>query len=412
MGLDGMVIIGAGEAGARAAVALRENGYAGQVTLIGEEAHHPYERPPLSKAVMTEATVPAPTTIVDDARLGQHAVTHLPRACATGIDRAAKRVRLDTGQEIGYDKLLVATGARPRKLSLPGAGSGTVLYLRTYADALAMRVRLARGCDLVVIGGGFIGLEIASSAVARGCSVTVVEMAPRILMRSVPVEVSASVQFWHERAGVRFHLGAGLERMEREGNREVVVLACGTRLVCDGVIAGIGAVPETRLAAESGLAIDNGVAVDARLGTSDPDIFAAGDCCSFPHPLYAGRRLRLEAWRNAQDQGNHVARAMLGADEPYTAVPWFWSDQYDQTLQIAGLPDEGCDTILRELAPDARLFFHLAADGRLVAASGVGPNRLIAKEIRLAEMLIGRSARPDRAALASPAAKLKALLAA
>ena len=147
------------------------------------------------------------------------------------------------------------------------------------------------------------------------------------------------------------------------------------------------------------------------LRTSDPHIFAAGDCCSFPHPLYGGRRLRLEAWRNAQDQGNVAARNMLGAQEPYTAVPWFWSDQYDQTLQIAGLPDEGPTTVVRDLGPEAKLFFHLAPDGRLVAASGIGPNRLIAKEVRLAEMLIGRAASPDPQALANPSIKLKSLLA-
>lgn len=411
MTAPGMVIVGAGEAGARAAMALRENGFRGPVTLIGEEPHRPYERPPLSKAAMTAEADPDAAYIIGEAKLAEHSIDHRAGAEVVGIARDAQRVMFEDGADLPYGKLLLATGARPRKLAIPGAGPENVLYLRTFADALAMRRRLAPGRRLVVIGGGFIGLEIASSAIARGCDVSVVEMAPRLLMRGVPAEVAALVQARHERAGVRFHIGTGLDRVERDGTAEALVLADGTRLACDAIIAGVGAVPESSLAAASGLAIDNGVAADGCLRTSDPHIFAAGDCCSFPHPLYGGRRLRLEAWRNAQDQGNVVARNMLGAEEAYAAVPWFWSDQYDQTLQIAGLHDEGPTTVVRDLGPEAKLFFHLAPDGRLMAASGIGPNRLIAKEVRLAEMLIGGAARPDPQALAAPSVKLKSLLA-
>ena len=261
-----------------------------------------------------------------------------------------------------------------------------------------------------MIGGGFIGLEIAASARSRDCAVTVLEMAPRILMRGVPEAVASLVRARHERAEVAFRFGVVIERIVASPDGLSVQLGGGDALACDLVVVGIGAAPRTELAKAAGLAIDNGVAVDAQLRTDDPHVFAAGDCCSFPHPLYGGRRLRLEAWRNAQDQGNHAARAMLGSPEPYAAVPWFWSDQYDQELQIAGLADEASDTLCREIASDARLFFHLASDGRLVAASGIGPNRLIARDMRFAEMLIARAARPDRAALVSPQAKLKSLL--
>lgn len=360
---------------------------------------------------MTAEADPEAAYIVAEAKLAEHSILHLASMRVTAIARDLKRVVLEDGTELAYHKLLLATGAQPRRLAVPGAGPDQVLYLRTFADALALRRHLVSDRRLVVIGGGFIGLEIASSAVTRGCRVTLIEMAPRLLMRGVPAEVAGLVQVRHEQAGVTFHIGIGLDRIEREGAWTIVVLADGTRLSCDAIVAGIGAVPETALAEASGLAIDNGVAADPQLRTSDPDIFAAGDCCSFPHPLYGGRRLRLEAWRNAQDQGNLAARNMLGAIEPYVTVPWFWSDQYDQTLQIAGLPDEGPTTVVRGLSPDAKLFFHLASDGRLVGASGIGPNRLIAKEVRLAEMLIARSARPDSKALASPAHKLKTLLA-
>lgn len=410
MSESGMVIVGAGEAGARAAGALREQGYGGSVTLVGDEAHGPYERPPLSKAIMTAESVEVPPFILDEAKLAAQSITHVARARAARIDTTGHVVRLDDGRTLPYAKLLIATGAGPRKLPTPGATADNVLYLRTFADALTMRHRLRPGSRLAVIGGGFIGLEIAASAIARGCAVTLIEMAPRILMRGVPKEVADRVMARHEAAGVVFCLGVGIDRIERRAEGEAILLADGDEVECDAIIAGIGAVPETALAEASGLAVENGVRADAHLRTSDPDVFAAGDCCSFPHPLYAGRRLRLEAWRNAQDQGNVAARNMLGGVEVFAAVPWFWSDQYDQTLQVAGLADEGRTIVERDLGA-GRLFFHLADDGRLVGVSGIGPNSIIARDIRLGEMLIAKQVRPDPSSLASPSVKLKGLLA-
>ena len=406
----GIVIIGAGEAGARAAAALRENHFAGPVTLIGEERHLPYERPPLSKAAMTGADEPNAATIISEEQLAAHGIRHISGVMVTGIDRVGHSVLLDDGSRLPYAKLLLATGARPRKLTTPGADAGSVLYLRTFADALAMRAYLKPGIRLVVIGGGFIGLEIAASALDRGCTVTVVEMAPRILGRAVPAEVAATVAEAHKAAGIRLVVGIGLASIERDGASSVVVLADGTRLVCDAIIAGVGAIPETGLAEKAGLTVENGIRVNGRLQTDDPDIFAAGDCCAFPHPVFGGRRLRLEAWRNAQDQGNHAARAMLGETAEFEVIPWFWSDQHDHTLQIAGLPDEGDTTVTRDLG-GTTLHFHLKA-GRLVGASAFGPIGKVAREIRLAEMLIARHAHPAPAALSDPSVKLKALLAA
>ena len=402
----GIVIIGAGEAGARAAAALRENHYAGPVTLIGEERHLPYERPPLSKAAMTGADEPTAATIMSEEQLAAHGIRHLSGVMVTEIERARHSVLLDDGTRLPYAKLLLATGARPRRLTTPGADASNVLYLRTFADALAMRAYLKPGIRLVVIGGGFIGLEIAASALDRGCTVTVVEMAPRILGRAVPAEVAALVAEAHAAAGIRLIVGVGIAAIEDKA----VLLADGTSLACDVIIAGVGAIPETGLAEKAGLAIENGIRVNGQLRTDDPDIFAAGDCCAFPHPVFGGRRLRLEAWRNAQDQGNHAARAMLGETAPFEVVPWFWSDQHDHTLQIAGLPDEGDTTVTRDLG-GTTLHFHLKA-GRLVGASAFGPIAKVAREIRLAEMLIARRADPSPAALADPSVKLKSLLAA
>lgn len=405
-----MVIVGAGEAGARAAVALRDAGWRHGITLIGAERHLPYERPPLSKAVMTAADPAAPTTL-SAADFQRHDITFARARVVTKIDRVKRQVRTDDGRQFGYERLLLATGAAPRLLSVPGATRDTVLYLRSFDDALALRTGLKPGARIAIIGGGFIGLELAASAQACGCRVTLIELGERLLMRGVPAEIAERLTSRHRLAGIDLRLGTAIDHIETLDTRRSIILSDGQRIECDVILAGIGATPSTGLAAKSGLEVENGIRVDGALRTSDPDIFAAGDCCSFPHRLYAGRRIRLEAWRNAIDQAAIAARNMLGATETYDAVPWFWSDQYDLCLQIAGLPDEGSEIIARRLDADALLLFHLARDGRLVAASGIGPTRHIGKEIRLAEMLIAKAMFPDRAQLAAAEVKLKALLA-
>ncbi|GAB0116598.1 NAD(P)/FAD-dependent oxidoreductase [Acidisoma sp. 7E03] len=401
-----IVIIGAGETGGRAALALRERGHMGPITLVGAESHLPYERPPLSKAAMCCPDDPAPAAITTEQELAEKAIGHRRGISAVAIDRTARRVQLSDDSHLGYDRLLLATGARPRRLGIPGGEQA--FYLRSFADALALRARLQPGRRIVIIGGGFIGLELAASGREKGCEVTVLEMAPRILGRAVPAEVAALVSARHAAAGVTILTGVGLTAIEADDASHTVCLQDGRRLQADTVIAGIGAVPETALAEAAGLAVENGIRVDERLMTSDPMIFAAGDCCSFPHPVFSGRRLRLEAWRNAGDQARHVAGSLLGETAIFETVPWFWSDQHGETLQIAGLPDEGDQTVTRDLR-GTPLFFHLR-EGRLVGASAFGPNGAIAREIRLAEMLIQARAHPDPAALADPGIKLKALL--
>ena len=401
---DAIVIVGAGEAGTRAALSLREQGFSGEVVLIGEEPHPPYERPPLSKAILTHPGEPEAALIATAARLAEAGIAFRHDTCVVRIDRARSCVVLGDGTAVAYARLLLATGARPRVLAAPG--SERALYLRTFADALGLRARLPRGAHLVVVGGGFIGLEVAASAGARGCRVTLLEAGSRILMRGVPQEIAERVALRHAAAGVDLRTGVGIARIE---DGPTVVLEDETRIACDGIVAGVGAVPETALAAGCGLAIENGVRVDAMLRTDDPEIYAAGDCCSFPSALYGGRRVRLEAWRNAQEQGALAASNMLGEARAHDAVPWFWSDQYDEVLQVAGLPDAGVTSVRRETG-GALLFFHLDVDGRMVAASGVGP-MAIAKDIRVAEMLIARRARPDPALLASAGVRLRTLLA-
>lgn len=406
----GMIIIGAGECGGRAALALRELGYDGPVTLVGDEPHLPYERPPLSKDAMV-ADAPLIKAIASDAILAERSIRHIHSVLAVAIDRTAHVVRLSDGSALAYDKLLLATGSVPRKLPMPGLG-GRCVYLRTFNDALAIRAHLSAGNRIAIIGGGFIGLELAAAARRLGAAVTIIEAQPRILMRGVPAEIAGVIHQAHEAEGVKILCGEGIAAIADDGAEVRIALAGGRDIVADLAVIGIGAMPVTGLAAEAGLTVDNGIAVDAELRTSDPDVFAAGDCCSFPLAIYGGRRVRLEAWRNAQEQGALAARNMLGAGEAHAAVPWFWSDQYGLTLQIAGLSDEGRSIVRRDLGDGAFILFHLAEDGRLVAASGIGAGNAVARDIRLAEMLIAKQARPAPEALGSQTIKLKSLLAA
>ena len=395
-----MVVIGAGECGTRAAFALRENGWTGPVTLVGGEAELPYERPPLSK---TGAFTP----ICDDERLRAVDVTYLPGVHATDIDTDRHTVALDDGRSLAYDKLLLATGATARPLPFTGA---PVHLVRTHADAQALRRRIIPGARVGVIGGGFIGLELAAAAATLGAGVTVLELGERLMGRAVPARVATAVAARHVAAGVDVRCGAAVTGLAERPGGIVIGLADGTSVEVDVVVAGVGAVPHTELAERAGLAVDDGILVDATLATSTSDAFAAGDCCRFPHPLYDGRPLRLESWRAAQQHGDTAAAAMLGTPVSYTAVPWFWSDQYDLSLQVAGLPSAASDDVVRVRPDGIELWFGLDAQGRLIAAAAVGPGNAVAKDIRLAEMLIAAQVVLPVEALADPGVPLKSLL--
>ncbi|OAP36396.1 ferredoxin reductase [Sinorhizobium glycinis] len=405
-----IVIVGAGECGARAAFALREKRFEGGITLIGAEPHLPYERPPLSKDGLAGAE--PPKYIAGPERYEEARITVLTGVPVEAIDRRQRAVRLADGRAIHYGRLLLATGARPR--ALPGApeNSGRIRMLRTHADALAIRRALAPGRKLVIIGGGFIGLELAATARKLGAEVVLIEGLPRVLSRGVPEEIADVVAERHRQEGVEIVCGVRIAAVEADDDGARVLFADGTGRLADLIVVGIGAIPNTGLAEAAGILVENGIAVDERLRTSDPDIYAAGDCCSFPLSLYQGRRVRLEAWRNAQDQGTLAAANLMGANEPVASVPWFWSDQYELTLQIAGLADGAVTTVRRDLTDGAFILFHLDGEGRLIAASGIGPGNAVARDIRLAEMLIAAGSRPDPAALSSPESKLKKLLAA
>ncbi|GAA4176026.1 NAD(P)/FAD-dependent oxidoreductase [Shinella granuli] len=403
------VIVGAGECGARAAFALREKGFDGTITLIGSETHLPYERPPLSKEALVAGA--GPKLVADAERYAAAGIAVLSGRTVLEIDRAGRRVRLDDGTALPYDKLLLATGARPR--TLPGmACGGRIAALRSHDDATRIRAHLVEGSHVAILGGGFIGLELAASACTLGASVTLIEGLPRVLSRGVPAEIAAIIASRHAAEGVEVLCGAKVAGIAERPGEVRLTLEDGRIVAASLLVVGIGAVPNTELAEAAGLAVDNGIAVDGLLCTSDPDILAAGDCTSYPLPLYGDRRVRLESWRNAQEQGQLAAANMLGGGEAHCAVPWFWSDQYDMTLQIAGLADGAAATVRRDLGEGAFLLFHLDAEGRLIAASGIGKGNAVARDIRLAEMLIAARRHPDPAALAAPETRLKTLLAA
>jgi 3-phenylpropionate/trans-cinnamate dioxygenase ferredoxin reductase subunit len=404
MSEPGMVIVGGGKAGARAAVGFRENGWKGPVTLISDESLAPYDRPPLSKAAITDDAEPQPTYLLDEGMIASLEVNFLRGAAATAIDRGARILSLANGKKISYERLLIATGAEPRQLSQ--AGSECALTLRDFADTVNIRNEFSPGKSIAIIGGGFIGLELAASATTRGCKVTVIEAQPRILMRGVTEEIATRVAARHACAGVTILAAASIAQFDVNK----IVLSDGREIAADIVIAGIGASPRTRLGEQAGLVIDNGIACNSYLQTSDPYIFAIGDCCSFPHPVFGNERLRLEAWRNASDQAIVAVENILGGQRQFEAVPWFWSDQFDLTLQIAGLPHMGVSVVKRVPRDDASILCHLDVGGRLVGASGIGLGNSIARDIRLLEMLIGKRASPDAALLADPTFQLKSLL--
>ena len=400
----GMVIIGGGMAGARACINLRANNYDGPITLISEEALLPYDRPPLSKSSIMEADTPQPVWLLDDSIIASLKVTAINKCTVTEINRKSKTVLLSDGVSLPYSKLLLATGAKPRRLSCPGGE--LALTLRDYADTLVLREKFQPGKNIAIIGGGFIGLELASSAAKLGCSVSLIEAQRRILMRGVPEAISKIVYDRHVTAGVAMIIGMGLTHLSPEG----VHLQDGRIIAADTIVAGIGASPETHLAAEAGLTIDNGIACNGQLQTSDPDIFAAGDCCSYINEFFDSRRLRLEAWRSAQEQAATATENMLGGNKAHTNVPWFWSDQYDLSLQIAGLADMGPITVMRKPSEGAMILFHLADNGKLMGASGIGPGNSIGRDVKLAEMMIAKGLSPSAVSLGDPVVQLKTLL--
>lgn len=397
-----LVIVGAGHAAGQLIASLAQEKFSGAVTVVGDEPYPPYQRPPLSKKFLAGELALDRLYLKPAAFYEKFGTRLLLGRRVARIDRPARRVVLDDGSSLDYTILVLATGSRARTLSLPGADLPGIASLRSIADVEAIRARFSPGKSLVVVGGGYIGLELAAVAVKLGLSVTVLEQAPRLMMRGVGPVVSSFYERLHREEGVAVHTGVAVQGFEGEGRVERVVCEA-TRIPADLVVVGVGALPNVELAQAAGLATTNGIDVDAKCRTEDPAIYAIGDCTNQYHPLL-DRRLRLESVHNALEQGRMAAAAICGLPAPPDQVPWFWSDQYDVKLQTAGLSDRHDQAIVRGRPDEGRSFavFYLSG-GVLTACDAM--NR--AAEFMMSKVLVGARARVDAAKLADERVAVK-----
>jgi NADPH-dependent 2,4-dienoyl-CoA reductase/sulfur reductase-like enzyme len=401
------VIVGASLAGAKAAETLREEGFAGPVVLIGAEDERPYERPPLSKGVLLGRD-PRDSIFVHDADwYREHDVDLRLGTTVTSIDRTSRRVGLAGGESVPYGRLLITTGASPRRLNIPGGDLDGVLYLRTAEDSDRLGAALREGGPVVIAGAGWIGLETAAAARELGCEVTVVEPEGGVLRRWIGPELGEVFEGLHRSHGVTFRFDEGLSAVTGSGGKASAAVTSGdTELPADHVIVAIGVVPNTELAAKAGLKVDNGILVDEALRTSDPDIFAAGDVANVLSPLL-GRRIRVEHWANALSGGPAAARSMLGQDVSYDWVPYFFSDQYDLGMETAGLPEPGRydDIVYRGDKESGEFIAFWLQDGAVIAGMNVNVWD-VNEDI---QALIRSGAEVDPARLADPGIPLSEL---
>jgi 3-phenylpropionate/trans-cinnamate dioxygenase ferredoxin reductase component len=366
------VVVGAGHAGGSVAAFLRQYGFAGPITLVGEEPVPPYQRPPLSKAWLKGEVDQTALELRPPSFYSQNDIDLRVRTTAEAIDRSSQTVRLSSGTALEYDWLILATGARARRIPFAGAASNTVLELRTAADAETLKESLCAGSRAVIVGGGYIGLEAAASARALGVEVTVIERETRLLARVACETLSTFFEGYHRGRGVDFRLRRFVTSLQHDNGRLTeVILDDGERLPADLLLVGVGAVPNQELAAAAGLPCRDGVLVDNLARTVDPRIYAIGDCTRRPLPLYDGH-FRLESVPNAIEQAKQAAAAICGRPAPAPEAPWFWSDQFDLKLQIAGLPVNATQTIVRGDPRAARFaIFHLGADATVRAVEAV-----------------------------------------
>ncbi len=402
------VIVGAGLAGAKAAQELRERGFDGRIVLIGAEPERPYERPPLSKDYLRGESEREKAYVHPAGFYSEHGIELLTRSAVAAIDPGASRVLLEDNREVGYDRLLLTMGAEPRRLTVPGAELEGIHYLRTFADCDALRTRLEAGSGRVaVVGAGWIGSEFAASARQRGLEVTVIDPLALPNERIFGTEVGSFYRDVHLEHGVEMLLGRGVEAFEGDGGVARVRLSDGAHVECDFAVVGVGVVPRSELARDAGLAVDNGIVVDEQLLTSAPNIYAAGDVANAWHPFHE-RRIRVEHWANALNQGPAAARSMLGEDVSYERIPYFFSDQYDVGMEYSGYAENWDEVVLRgdPAAGEGFVAFWLR-DGHVLA--GMNVNVWDVNE-HVQELI--RARRPvDRRALADPGTPLDSLLA-
>jgi 3-phenylpropionate/trans-cinnamate dioxygenase ferredoxin reductase subunit len=398
-------IVGAGMAGGKAVETLREEGFDGRIVLLGAEPERPYERPPLSKDYLRGEQEREKVYLQEEGWYAEHDVELRTGATVDRLDLARRAVVLAGGESIAYDALLLATGAEPRRPPIPGVDLDGVHVLRTLADSDALRAVLDGGGRLAVVGAGWIGCEVAASARQRGLDVTVIAPTELPLLRVLGPELGAFYRDVHADHGVRLALGTGVEAIEGSGRAERVRTSDGATIDCDAVVLGVGVTPRTALA-EGVLDVDDGILVDASLRASADGVYAAGDVANHDHPLL-GRRVRVEHWANALEQGPIAARAMLGRDVVYDRVPYFFSDQYDVGMEYAGLSEPGDEVVLRGEPATREFIAFWLRDGRVTA----GMNVNVWDVNEHIQALVRSGATVDRARLADPDAPLEALVA-
>ncbi len=406
---NSVVIIGAGQAGGRAALALRDSGFEGDIHLIGKEPSPPYNRPPLSKAVLL-GKKPVEKTQLTGLENYQEKNIQLHLDCsATAVDTENQVVTCTDGKRFDYGHLIFATGSYPRELNLPGHELNGITTFRTDQDSVDLSQCLTPGSDLVIIGGGFIGLEIAASAKELDCNVTVLEAQDRLMSRSMPEGAAADVAHVHDQFGVTIMTGVTIQGFSGNGKVEAVELADGTRLKADNVVIGIGIIPDTALAQQSGLDVNNGIITDQFTKTSVDNIYAIGDCACTYLPRY-DQHIRLESSQNADLQAATVTKTILADPQAYNPVPWLWSQQYNWVIQTAGFTQDSDQIVSRGRVEDECVVYFALKGRHLHGVVGIGKGATVAKEVRMAQMLIEHDKQPDPADLSNPDINLKDLL--
>lgn len=397
-----MVIVGAGHAAGQAAASLRQEKYAGEIIIVGQEPHIPYQRPPLSKQYLAGEQGIERVYLRPEKFYTEKNITLKLSTRVESINAGAKTISTDKGETIEYEKLLITTGSRPRILDIPGTDLTGIHYLRTIDDADTIRAAMTPGKKLLIVGGGYVGLEVAAVGVSSGLEVHVLEMEERILQRVTTPEMSKYYHDLHTARGVHVHTSTMVSGFTGAGRLGGVTCDTGS-FEADLAIVGIGIIPNVELAQAAGIACDNGILVDEHCTTSDPNIYAAGDCTNHPNPLL-DRRLRLESVPNAMEQARVAATNLCGGDKVYAAIPWFWSDQYELKLQMVGFSADGDSQVVRGDKTNDKFAVFYLKDGVLVATDAVNSP----KEFMICKRLIGKKV--DAAMLADPNADLKSLL--
>ncbi len=399
-----IAIVGAGHAAGQAVATLKQKKFDGRIVLIGDEPYLPYQRPPLSKKYLA-GEMPAERLYVKSAAFYDDAQIELRlKTRVASLDHSARQLTTAGNEQIGYDTLILATGSRVRKVAVEGRQLDGIHYLRSIADVDGIRAAASTGARVVIVGAGYIGLEVAAVCRQLGLDVTVIEMADRVMSRVVSPQVSDFYQKTHESRGVKLLLSTGLSAFRGDGKVESVLTSDGQTLAADFVVIGVGILPNAELAESAGLEVNDGIVVDDQCQTSDPDIYAVGDCTSHPNAIY-DRRLRLESVHNALEQAKTAASNICGVETHYSQVPWFWSDQYDLKLQIAGL-SQGYDEAILRGDPDSASFSCLyLQDGALIAVDAINAP----KDFVQSKALIASHARIDPQQLADVDIALKDL---